>query len=87
MEVAMTRTTIRHTLSALAAVALVSAFASSPALAQSSDNPRKYGVFMDTKHGKAKTPKGLATERHAKPNTNSGEDVNFVNIEKVWSGQ
>jgi carbohydrate-selective porin OprB len=33
-EVAMTRTAIRHTLSALAALALVSAFAAAPASAQ-----------------------------------------------------
>jgi hypothetical protein len=62
----MTRTIIRHTLSALAAVTLVFAFTGSPASAQSSDNPRKYGVFMDTKHGKAKTPKGLATQKPGK---------------------
>jgi hypothetical protein len=66
MEVAMIRSFLRHTLLALAALALVSAFASSPASAQSSDNPRKYGVFMDTKHGKAKTPKGLATQKPGK---------------------
>jgi hypothetical protein len=41
MEVAMTRTAVRHTLSALAALALVSAFASNPTSAGELSNTER----------------------------------------------
>jgi hypothetical protein len=79
MEVAMIRSFLRHTLLALAALALVSAFASSPASAQSSDNPRKYGVFMD--------PKGFATKKRLQAPTQGQTDIPLsgvnVKVEKT----
>ena len=64
----MTRTAIRHTLSAFAAVALVSAFAGSPTSAENRS------PFMGTKGAvitssavsasQPKTPKGFATKNH-----------------------
>jgi hypothetical protein len=75
MEVAMTRTAIRHTLFALAAAALVSAFTGGPASAQG--QPTNEGV-ADVEPGtpssasKPKTPKGLATKKGApKPSEQS----------------
>jgi hypothetical protein len=63
----MTRTAICHTLSALAALALVSAFAAGPVPAQSDTSHKqemeylkqeKWGVSQEQK-----TPNGLATRR------------------------
>jgi hypothetical protein len=62
----MTRTAIRHTLSALATAVLVSAFASSPASA----DERQHTILeptlkssQATVSGSTKTPKGLATKK------------------------
>lgn len=61
----MTRTFIRHTLSAFAAVALVSVFASSPASAwqinQMMSNISK--ADSDAKLAKPRPPKGLAAQQ------------------------
>jgi len=57
----MTRTVIRHTLSVLAALALVSAFAIGPALAQ--DMMKSSMEF--SRH--SVQPKGLATKKRAAP--------------------
>ena len=66
----MTRTAIRHMLSALAAAALVSAFASSPASAQSPNYNIQMGGGQDMSNAivpstspEQKTPKGLATQK------------------------
>jgi hypothetical protein len=55
MEVAMTRTAIRHTLSAVAAVALDYAYASSPVSAQGDAIDHHY-------RGEGSKAKGLATK-------------------------
>jgi hypothetical protein len=61
-ELAMTRTAIRHTLSALAALALLSAFAISPASAQYLDATTNR--FNENKAANApENPKGLATKK------------------------
>jgi hypothetical protein len=66
MEVAMLRTAVRHTLSALAALALISAFAGSPSSAQGWDynlGPRG-NLFFPNQAGNAATPaQGLAAKR------------------------
>jgi hypothetical protein len=58
MEVAMTRTAIRHTLSALAAAALVSAFAAAPASAVGQTSQLMSNIYKadsDAKLGKPTT--------------------------------
>jgi len=63
----MTRIAIRHTFSALAAIALVSAFATSPASAQSDTSHKQEMEYL--KHEKwgvsqeQTTPTGLATQK------------------------
>ena len=62
----MIRTAIHHTLSALAALALVSAFAGSPASAQPQTSQLMSNISKsdsDAKLAKPKTPKGLATKQ------------------------
>jgi hypothetical protein len=68
MEVAMTRKPIRHTLSVLAALALVSAFAAAPASAQGGywdHYPLESGQLFSNQAGGAAQPKGLAAKKHS----------------------
>ena len=70
----MTRTAVRHTLPALAAVALVAAFAVGPASAQSTQiDPPSLNLsagWADTNStsSKQKAPKGLATHPRSQRN-------------------
>jgi hypothetical protein len=65
MEVAMTRTAIRYTLSAVAAVALLSAFAATPSAGQTTTTGSIEGAVTDSIDAAAPTqkPKGLATKK------------------------
>jgi hypothetical protein len=65
MEVAMTRTAIRHTLFALAALALISAFESSPASAQGVvfDEETVHLTYSGGEGPAGKNAKGFATKK------------------------
>ncbi|HEX9752452.1 MAG TPA: hypothetical protein VGA46_03250 [Methyloceanibacter sp.] len=64
----MNRTTIRSTLSAIAALALVSAFEAAPASAQGGywdHYPLESGQLFSNQAGGAAQPKGLAAKKHS----------------------
>jgi hypothetical protein len=64
----MTRKAIRSTLSALAALALVSAFEAAPASAQGGywdHYPVESGQLFSNQAGRAAQPKGLAAKKHS----------------------
>jgi hypothetical protein len=64
MEVAMTRTAIRHTLSALAALAVVTAFATSPVSAQSDvSNKQEMEYLKQEKRGATNKPNKFTTKQ------------------------
>jgi hypothetical protein len=69
MEVAMTRTAICHTLSAIAAVALVFAAAGGPASAQARDESDYNGELAILLLSGA-SPKGLTANGAPEPSTN-----------------
>jgi len=80
MEVAMTRTAIRSTLSANAALALVSAFAAAPTSAQGGYwdyYPLERGELFSNQAGRAaEGPKGFAAKgRSQRSKSISGPDV------------
>lgn len=80
-EVAVTRTTIRHTLSALAALALVSDFAISPVSAWtevSQTDVSKQIMSRSSTSSKQKTPKGLATKNGRLPSGESKPAVIYM---------
>jgi hypothetical protein len=89
MEVAMTRTAIRYTLSALAAAALLSAFAGSPASAQGGHwdhYPAESGQLFSNQAGAAQ-PKGLQASKGlaAKKHSQRSKSISDPGVQKELS--
>jgi hypothetical protein len=74
MEVAMTHTAIRHSISAFAALALVWAFAGGPAPAQTGTRPTVKKQSVQTPKGPAKK-KALQAQSRKKPYQGAADDA------------